>query len=249
VVGHVQEDQEAQGAHASLQGEPRQAPEHGSRLIARTPAPASTGEHIATPPMTSLVELVIGASEVPWQRLGLEVLDGRAVTAGVRLRFTPDEGGLRAWGFSGLPDPDVDTIDGVRTFAADAPEERPDGPLGIVAVDHVVVNTSDLERTCTAIEMVTGAELRRIREAGAVRQGFHRVGQVVIEVVERPEPVGAPTALWGLVWTVSDLDGVCARLGEEVISVPRHAVQPGRRIATVRAEVGLGVPLALMSTR
>jgi len=29
---YVEEDQEAQGAPASLKGEPRQAPEHGSRL-------------------------------------------------------------------------------------------------------------------------------------------------------------------------------------------------------------------------
>ena len=30
---YVEEDQEAQGAPAPLKGEPRQAPEHGARLI------------------------------------------------------------------------------------------------------------------------------------------------------------------------------------------------------------------------
>jgi hypothetical protein len=33
-----------------------------------------------------------------------------------------------------------------------------------------------------------------------------------------------------------------------VISAPKLAVQPGRRIATVRAAVGLGVNVALMSS-
>ncbi len=32
LVGYVEEDQEAQGPDAPLQGEPRQAPQHGPRL-------------------------------------------------------------------------------------------------------------------------------------------------------------------------------------------------------------------------
>ena len=54
----------------------------------------------------------------------------------------------------------------------------------VVGFDHVVVMTSSLERTCGAIESATGESLRRIREAGPVRQGFHRLGQLIVEVVE-----------------------------------------------------------------
>jgi hypothetical protein len=36
-------------------------------------------------------------------------------------------------------------------------------------------------------------------------------------------------------------------LGPTLVSAPKPAVQPGRWIATVRAEAGLSVPLALMS--
>ena len=46
---------------------------------------------------------------------------------------------------------------------------------------------------------------------------------------------------------VADLDGLCERLGPSVISPAKDAVQPGRRIATVRAEIGLGLPVALMT--
>jgi hypothetical protein len=45
-----------------------------------------------------------------------------------------------------------------------------------------------------------------------------------------------------------DLDATAAVLGERLGAV-RDAVQPGRRIATVRREAGLGTPLAFMTPR
>ncbi len=55
------------------------------------------------------------------------------------------------------------------------------------------------------------------------------------------------TSLFGLVVNVVDLDAVCERWGKDVIGVPKPAVQPGRRIATVRSAAGLGVPVAFMT--
>ena len=46
---------------------------------------------------------------------------------------------------------------------------------------------------------------------------------------------------------LEDLDLACDHIGADRISPPKDAVQPGRRIATVRADVGVGVPLALMT--
>ena len=71
---------------------------------------------------------------------------------------------------------------------------------------------------------------------------FHRLGPLVLEVVgggERP-------ALWGLVVVVADLDA-CARELGPLLGDVRAAVQPGRRIATVRPEAGVPVALALMT--
>jgi hypothetical protein len=45
---------------------------------------------------------------------------------------------------------------------------------------------------------------------------------------------------------VADLERVAGELGERVGSI-RDAVQPGRRIATVRERAGLGIPVALIS--
>jgi hypothetical protein len=53
---------------------------------------------------------------------------------------------------------------------------------------------------------------------------------------------------WGLTLVVDDLDAAAARLGDRVGPV-KDAVQKGRRIATLRREAGLGVPVALMSPR
>jgi len=47
---------------------------------------------------------------------------------------------------------------------------------------------------------------------------------------------------------VADLDACAELLGERLGSI-RDAVQPGRRIATVRKSAGLGLPVALISAR
>lgn len=195
-------------------------------------------------------ELVIECEVEPWQRIGLRVDDGIAQVGAVILRFVPGTGGLVGWGLVDAPAA-TDLIDGLATHHVSAPTVRaPDGldhPLGIVGFDHLVVMTSSLERTCGAIEAATAAPLKRIRELGAVRQGFHRMGEMIIEVVETPQVTWPTAAFWGFVWNLANLPEACAALGPDVVSLPKPAVQAGRFISTVRAEVGLRLPLALMS--
>jgi hypothetical protein len=120
---------------------------------------------------------------------------------------------------------------------------------GAIGLDHVVVTTNDLERTCGAIEASTGSPLRRVREVGQIRQGFHRLGGggLIVEVVERAGLPEAPAWFWGLVINVEDLDAAADHIGPDGIGPVTSAVQPGRKIATVRPELGLGVPVALMT--
>ena len=62
------------------------------------------------------------------------------------------------------------------------------------------------------------------------------------------ERVTAPTAsFWGFVFIVDDLQAACARLGDDLVSAPKAAVQSGRMIASFRAAAGLGLPIALMT--
>jgi hypothetical protein len=113
----------------------------------------------------------------------------------------------------------------------------------------------DLDPTVAELES-QGFELRRRREGptpgGSTHQAFFRAGEPVLEVVLAPEgssvagDPGGPARLWGLAFGVEDLDLTAGALGQ-VLGTPRDAVQPGRRIATLRAAAGLGPAIAFMS--
>jgi hypothetical protein len=78
-------------------------------------------------------------------------------------------------------------------------------------------------------------------------QRFFRLGEVILEVVGPVEPSGdGPAQFWGFAFTVADIDATAAHLGERV-GRPKPAVQRGRRIATLRTQPGVSVPVAFMS--
>jgi hypothetical protein len=174
-----------------------------------------------------------GGEPAAWARLGFSVQeDGSAPVGGLRLVAGGDELRVEA---AGLEEEQPDGL--ALTGTADAPVEAAEHPNGAQAVDHVVAFTDDLDRTSAALERA-GAPLRRRAEPMA----FHRLGPLVLEVVA----TGAPPAFWGLVVVVADL-GACARELGPLLGAVKPAVQPGRRIATVRPEAGLPVALALMT--
>lgn len=203
--------------------------------------------------MTVLAGLTVAAAVEPWQAIGLRIEDGRSWVGGVQLCFVeprPERMGLVGWTLAGSPT-GAALIDGLPTaHVADAADLTPEAwthDLGATSFDHVVVMTSSIERTCGAIEAATGEPLKRIREAGAVRQGFHRLGGVIAEIVETSRVVADTASFWGFVLIVDGLHDVAGRLGPDTISLPKPAVQPGRFIASFRESVGLGLPLAIMS--
>jgi hypothetical protein len=191
--------------------------------------------------------LVIGDPPERWARIGFRVDGDRCDVGSVRLRFDPAGGpGLRGWSVRGLS---MGELDGLPLLP---PGERAETEPGVhangaVSIDHVVVLTPDLERTCAALEHA-GVRLRRLREAGTeerpVRQAFFRMGEVILEAVSSPE--ADSTSFWGLVVVVDDIERAAWMLGDDLGEI-RDAVQPGRRIATVRRSAGLSVPLALMT--
>jgi hypothetical protein len=220
----------------------------------------------ATGPTDPRVEwLAVRGDREVWRSLGLHVTaDGLIPLVGTSIRLVDDplvepESGLVGWALSGTAHapsaaaggaPSTVSVDGLSTdlVAAGSPIYA-EHPLAASGLDHVVVLTADLERTSEAIAAATGCELKRIREVGTMRQGFHRIGRggLIVELVERPDLPDGPASFWGLVLIVDDLDAACELIGPDRISAPKDAVQPGRRIATVRGDVGLGLPLALMS--
>ena len=117
---------------------------------------------------------------------------------------------------------------------------------GTTILDHLVVFTDDSERT-TKDYAEFGWEPRRVRDMGnGMTQTFFTTGEVIIELVG-PNPSVRGERPWGLAFTVTDLDACAALLGEKLGRI-KDAVQPGRRIATLRHEAcGLTVPIAFMS--
>ena len=201
--------------------------------------------------MTARVEwLELGGDVDSWRSIGLTVLDdGLVPFMFTSLRIVAAGSGIQRWAISGIAD-DVADIDGLPTTAVPARDAvLTDHPNGAIELDHVVVATDSLDRTCGAVEEATGAPLRRVRDLGHMRQGFHRVGAggLIVEVVERRELHDDHASFWGVVVNVSDLDAAVDLAGPARVGEARDAVQPGRRIATVRAEAGLGLPVALMS--
>ncbi|MGA0153258.1 MAG: VOC family protein [Ilumatobacteraceae bacterium] len=201
-----------------------------------------------------LTELFLDVPVAPWRDLGFVTAPHsdhhHTVIAGVRFVFSGTRSrGLTGWGFDSIAD-SVESIDGIPTSIAVAPTEKFDHGLDVTSIDHVVVMTPSLDRTCGAIETSLGLPLKRIREVGGgVRQGFHRAGSVILEVVERPDiSADEPASLWGVVFVVNDLDALAGHVGAGALGPVKDAVQPGRKIATVTASAGLGVPVAFMTS-
>ena len=148
---------------------------------------------------------------------------------------------------------------GIVGWELDIERSGPDSaphPNGAVRVDHVVMLSPDLDRTVAELES-QGFDLRRRREGptpgGSTRQAFFRAGEPILEVVQAPEgtsvardPDGA-ARLWGLAFAVGDMEETAAALGD-LLGRPRDAVQPGRTIATLRPEAGVGPAVAFMTS-
>lgn len=201
-------------------------------------------------------ELRVGDAPESWAALGFAVDGDTCAVGDVRIRLAGTEAGkgLVGWSLRDFEDTD---LDGLATALSDRPPpvEHPAHPNGITAIDHVVAISSDLDRTVTALGEA-GLDLRRVREeptpAGAPRQAFFRLGAVILEVVQAPEEAiertggDRPAFFWGLALVAPDLDATVASLGDGAGEI-RPAVQPGRRIATLRRSAGLSVPIALMT--
>jgi hypothetical protein len=190
-----------------------------------------------------------------WRSLGLSATDdGLIPLFGTALRIVSPEAedvpaGIVGWALSGIDDTTTSIAGLTTTVVEQLAPIFATHSLGARSIDHVVVMTGDLEQTTGDVALATGCELKRIREVGKIRQGFHRIGRggLIVEVVQHEDDDRSAAEFWGLVIIVEDLDEACAQLGADRVGEPKDAVQPGRRIATIRSSVGLGTAVALMS--
>mgnify|MGYP003619953600 CR=1 FL=1 len=202
------------------------------------------------PEAPALTALTVSGDLDAWSAAGFAADDEGGLQLGsVRIRTadTPGATGIVAWSLTGIED---GVVDGLLTRPPDTTPARASGPAHpntTTAIDHLVVASPDLDRTTEAF-LAIGLDLRRVRDAGRMEQRFFRIGEVVLELIGRPGDTGpGPASFWGLALTVADIDAAAALLGEHLGPVT-DAVQPGRRIATLRHEaVGIPVPVAFLS--
>jgi hypothetical protein len=211
-------------------------------------------------PAPTIDQLTLADEPARWAALGFDVEDRRCQIGTVVLSFvdaeeTPGPPGIRAWSLRDLVNSE---LDGLPTTISHQPILQPaaEHPNGVVAIDHIVAASPELDRSVAAMQ-AAGLDLRRVREqptpAGAPRQAFFRLGHEILELIQEPDEVieraggrEHPVRFWGLALVVADIERCAKRLAGDIGEV-RPAVQPGRRIASVRRSAGLTVPLALMS--
>jgi len=208
----------------------------------------------------TLVGLELPDPPERWEALGFVVVDGAIELGGVRVGLGAE---TVRWAIDGIAL--TDEIDGLpMTSAPAAGRSQPQHPNRAIGLDHVVVATPDFDRTARALE-AAGMPLRRIRDAGGFRQGFRRLGPAILELVASAgaaeggaqRPADGPARFWGLVITVPDLSWLASQFRKEGAGEPgaggarlgeiRPAVQPGRQIATLKGNTGLGLAVAFMT--
>lgn len=172
---------------------------------------------------TSLVTLQL---PIPWDSLGFPPVPALGST-------TLLDGDEPAWGWS----------DGAPAFAIPHVDPGVAGePVPGWGVDHVVLLVPDLDAAKAAMEEI-GRPARLSMEVRGRPAAFFRVGPV-LEVIESPVRAAA---IYGVALVTEEpLEVLTLRwrsLGFD-LSDPRPAIQPGRRIVTVR---GLKAGLAVMS--
>lgn len=184
-------------------------------------------------PQVIIDEIQVADSPEAWRALGFAV-EGDACQVGtVRIRLGGDGTGISGW----------TVVDAEPAFPA------PTHPNHVTRIDHLVLMSTDLGRTTQHLRDVYGLEVLRERDAGAVRQLFCRLGEVVLEVIGPHEPGAGDDSFWGITFRVDDIDALAEFMGERIGRV-KDAVQPGRQITTLRGEeIGISPAIAFISPK
>ena len=115
-------------------------------------------------------------------------------------------------------------------------------------MDHVVVSSADPERAAALYGARLGLDMALDRShPDWGRLMFFRCGDLIVEVVHRPDANADKDKLWGLSWRVADIDATRARLASAGIDVSdvRTGRKPGTRVLTVRNGT-CGIPTLLV---
>ena len=209
-------------------------------LVASGGEPSALAAHMAHP--TAAARAVLGA-------LGFAVADLQSAVRLLERRGLPAAGPALPW-FGRLTTPLLPAA--ARGLHLLLTEPGPGAsPASATRLDHVVISSSDPERTVALLAGRLGLELRldRSNPAWGTRLLFFRCGDLVVEVSHDLAAgiTDAADSLWGLTWRVPDVAASHARL--EAAGVPVSPLRVGRkpdtRLFTIRDHAA-GVPTAFI---
>jgi catechol 2,3-dioxygenase-like lactoylglutathione lyase family enzyme len=212
----------------------------------------------------------IGAADVAAATRAYEILLGvaavRRTDGAVRFQLRrgaveleSGDPGLHSIRFSVAPESNVmpfaaDDFHGLRISFASAP--APAAPAvpagGLEAIDHIVINSPDLDRAIALWRDRLGLRLALDREfpRRGLRLVFFRSGGVTLEFagpLPPPADRGGSDAFYGIAYRVHDLDACRSRLLSTGVDVSeqRTGQKSGTTVATVRSGTA-GVPTLLI---
>ena len=206
--------------------------------------------------MSALRSVRVGDDPKAWSELGFCVVGSQVTLGRVRIELagTDNGRGILGWSMAGIGD----VIDGLPIASP------PQGSFeqtravshrnGIFGLDHVAVETSDLERTLRGFQAAGFTPQRRNIGEGsdpATERILFWAGRTIISVSgpTTTQTSGKPTAQFvGLALVSDDLDRTADLLGD-ALSAPIDSKQSGRRVSKLTARAaGISIPITIMST-
>ena len=204
----------------------------------------------------ALERIVIGDDPNSWKSAGFTVHGDELRFGKVIVELAGSDGprGVLGWSLAGV----TDDVAGITTVTAAssplsglAPATVTELVNAVFAIDHVVVETGDVDSTVASFASAGMNERRSsqiMTPLGERRQSFLWAGRVIIEIVGPVEiDESAPTGIWGLALVSSNLQTTSHVLAEN-LSEPRDAAQPGRKITTLDTRAfDISIPVVVMS--
>ena len=149
--------------------------------------------------------------------------------------------GPRSWRSCRIPD---ERASGIKTFFVDDKHRILSHPVSddrVCTMDHFVIATPNTERTLAHYGARLGLDLRldRAHPEWGAHFLFFKTGGLIFEIVQRLKEdtdADADDRLFGLTWTVRDMEAAHARLTKAGLNVSeiRKGRKPGSRVFTVR---------------
>ena len=168
---------------------------------------------------------------------------------GVGTNFKNDE--VRKWKNLFLP---PDLTRGIFSFIiqhthGELPINNQKNLSAINRLDHLVINTNDADGFIEIYKDTFGIRLAldKYIEHWNKRMLFFRLNQTTLEVVEKKDDLAPHDSLWGLAWSVADIDEAHKRLssaGVDISSI-KDGIKENTRVATIKSHTH-GVPTLLI---